>query len=413
VKSDLYKPLKRIARTMLESISAVRPQHWDALRVMRTQAKLPEVTLSADRLRLAIEWLKAAQDASRTGGVAWGYRARRPIRTDLPLGWVPPYPETTGYIIETLLRYASMANDPDCRERALRMAEWELTVQLPDGGIPGGFFGETTAVAGTFVTGQVIFGLLSAFEATRDQKYLEAASHAGDFLLGCLDPTGGHFVRGHSQFCIPGPKAYESRTGWALAWLGQVSGNDRYSDGARRIAGYAVSCQQPNGWFADNDLTDNEIPLTHTIGYVLEGLWETGLILRQDSLLERTLSTLDRIGPLIEKDGFLAGRWNRDWQPAVNWSCLTGSCQIALVFLRANARSPSPSFVASAEKLLRFVTATQMREGANPGLVGGIQGSYPFDGEYGQYSLLNWAAKFYADAMIAWISRQKPAGTGQ
>jgi len=113
------------------------------------------------------------------------------------------------------------------------------------------------------------------------------------FLLGCLDSTG-RFVRGHSHFCAAGPKAYEARTGWALALLGQVGGGERYLDGARRIAAYAVSCQQPNGWFSENDIDNHDTPLTHTIGYVLEGLWETGLILQQDSLLDRTLSTLVR-----------------------------------------------------------------------------------------------------------------------
>jgi len=34
------------------------------------------------------------------------------------------------------------------------------------------------------------------------------------------------------------------------------------------------------------------------------------------------------------------------------------------------------------------------------GLRGGIKGSYPLDGEYGRYEVLNWATKFFVDALI-------------
>ena len=37
------------------------------------------------------------------------------------MGWVAPYPATTGYIIPTMLRYADVAGDKDALERARRM----------------------------------------------------------------------------------------------------------------------------------------------------------------------------------------------------------------------------------------------------------------------------------------------------
>jgi len=36
----------------------------------------------------------------------------------------------------------------------------------------------------------------------------------------------------------------------------------------------------------------------------------------------------------------------------------------------------------------------------NPGLRGGVKGSFPFDGAYGRYEILNWATTFYVDAML-------------
>ncbi len=43
---------------------------------------------------------------------------------------------------------------------------------------------------------------------------------------------------------------------------------------------------------------------------------------------------------------------------------------------------------------------TQNRTSTDLGLRGGIKGSSPFDGAYGRYELLNWAAKFFIDALL-------------
>ena len=400
---SLTKATKQNARLLLEALSAFRPCYWDASHVIRTQRRLATgQTPDMANVRLAVQWLKAAQDASGDG-VSWGYRARVPVRSGLQVGWMPPYPETTGYIIETFLEYARRADDIDCRDRARRMADWELSVQLPDGGIQGGYIGSEPVESSTFVTGQVIFGWVSMYELTADAKYLQAARRAGDFLLSCLDDRG-RFQKGYTLFAAAGPKAFEARTGWALARLGRASGDGRYSDAALRIAEFAVSCQQPNGWFAENDLQDDAAPLTHTIGYVLEGLWETAEVLRWDSLREPVLRTLAALQRLIEPDGFLAGRWKSDWQPAASWCCMTGSCQIARVFLRARRHLSSPVALDAAARLLRFVTGAQAQGGANPAFVGGIQGSYPFDGGYNPFVYPNWATKFYADAVMEWCA---------
>jgi hypothetical protein len=70
-----------------------------------------------------------------------------------------------------------------------------------------------------------------------------------------------------------------------------------------------------------------------------------------------------------------------------------------MVLYRAHRMRPNPEWKTAADRLLGFVTATQCRSGG-PALLGGIQGSYPFDGEYGQWCILNWATKFYVDAIL-------------
>ena len=389
------------ARRALETLSSVRPKHWDALQLSfsRSRRFLTPSAPTPEHLHRVLGWLRNAQDATRSGGVSWGYRSRTAIRSGEVVGWQPAYPETTGYLIETFLRYGRMMQDSDCLNRARRMADWEITVQLNDGGIPGGTIGAQPAASSTFVTGQVIFGWLRAFEEWKDQRYFDPACRAADFLVSCLDEKG-RFKTGYSHFCEPGPKAYEIRTGWALVLAGQMLGKPSYVDAGRKISDFTLSCQKPNGWFSQNDLNNNSMPLTHTIGYALEGLLEVGLLLNETACLEAVSTSLSQIQSLTHEDGFLAGRWTADWKPAVKWCCLTGSCQIASVAFRAHRIYPDKGFDELGKKLLGFVASTQILRGANRALVGGIHGSYPFDGDYGRYCCLNWAAKFYADAVM-------------
>lgn len=393
--------MKSLVRDALEQLNLLRADHRDALILTRLQS-VPVKPVRPTRAHLdrAIAWIKRAQDAVPTGGVSWGYRACRRRGSKAALGWQPAYPETTGYTIETMLRYGQRTGDHDCIERAHRMADWETSIQLADGGIQGGPTGATPVESSTFVTGQVLFGWLCAYEQFGNPAYLEAGRRAGDFLVSCLGEDGG-FVRGYSHFCSPGPKAYEARTGWALAELGRVTDDPKYTEAARRIGRFALGRRRPNGWFDTNDLDDHSRPLTHTVGYVLEGLLATAWLVGENSFEEAVADSLGRIDLLVGEDGFLAGRWTADWKPAVDSCCLTGSAQIAFVCLRLHSRRADATLARLAARLLGMVSATQLNEGFDPGLLGGIHGSYPFRGEYGQYCVLNWATKFYADAMMS------------
>jgi len=397
--------VKKIGRHTLEALSARRPRHSAArkLEVLEREAT-PHVTVPNLRhLEAAIDWLKRAQDSSHCGGVAWGYRARRPIRIDLPMGWVGPYPETTGYTIPTMLRYGDLMGDGDSIQRARSMAEWELSIQLPDGGFQGGIYGELPVASSTFVTGQVMFGLIAAHQRFRDELFLAGARRSAEFLLQCLDEKGG-FVAGQSHFCdAPGPKTWEARTGLAMAELANLVKDDQLRDAASRVADYTLSTQRNNGWFENADLQDHEVPLTHTIGYILEGLHGLSIALGRHDCLTAMQHTLDRITNLIRDDGFLAGRWHKDWTPAVDWCCLTGSAQIAGVFLRAYEQTRKPEYLESGKKLLGFVCFTQDLRPGVPGLDGAIRGSYPFGGTYGQWSALNWATKFFCDSVMDYL----------
>ncbi|WP_418286667.1 hypothetical protein [Halorubrum sp. DTA46] len=102
----------------------------------RTHAPLAvETDGDEPHLTAAVRWLLRSNDTVDGRGSAATY--------NLLLGWEPPYPETTGYIIPSLYAYADgVGSGSDlgktAHERASVMADWLETVQLPCGAFPGG-----------------------------------------------------------------------------------------------------------------------------------------------------------------------------------------------------------------------------------------------------------------------------------
>lgn len=341
-------------------------------------------------LQESIGWLCLAQDRSRSadGGVARDY--------SLIHGWASSYPETTGYIVPTFLHYAERVNSAPIRERARRMADWLVSIQLPGGGFQGGKVDSKPVVPVTFNTGQILLGLAAA-EASFG-GYRSAMQRAADFLVETQD-RDGCWRRHPTPFAKAGEKAYETHVAWGLLEAARIEPGRGYADAALANVRWAIGLQRPNGWFDRCCLDDPARPLTHTIGYALRGVIEAYRFSRHPAFLESALRTADGVLSALRPDGQLPGRLRADWSPAANWVCLTGSAQIAHCWLMLAELSGNPRYAEAAQKANAFVRRVVRVTGA-PEVRGAVRGSYPASGPYGRYQYLNWAAKFLADALM-------------
>lgn len=341
-------------------------------------------------LRESIGWLCLAQDRSRSadGGVARDY--------SLIHGWASSYPETTGYIVPTFLHYAERVNSAPIRERARRMADWLVSIQLPGGGFQGGKVDSKPVVPVTFNTGQVLLGLAAA--ETSLGGYRPAMQRAADWLVESQD-RDGCWRRHPTPFAKAGEKAYETHVAWGLLEAARIEPGRGYADAALANVHWAIGLQRPNGWFDRCCLDDPARPLTHTIGYAMRGVIEAYRYSRHPAFLESALRTADGVLSALRPDGHLPGRLRADWSPAANWVCLTGSAQIAHCWLMLSEFTGDPRYTEAAQKANAFVRRAVRVSGA-PEVRGAVRGSYPASGPYGRYQYLNWAAKFLADALM-------------
>lgn len=363
----------------------------------RTYAALRPLTAAdrTTRMAAAVDWVLRAQQATEDDGVALGFS---PLQAET--GWMASYPETTGYLITTLLAYAGQFDRNDVRAAALAMADWEIAVQMASGAVQGGpVCPPERQTAAAFNTGMVLDGWCSAYEATGEQRYLEAAKRAATFLTDDLDDRG--FFQTNGAFVSPGEiKTYTCLCSWAMVRAGMLLGDDRIKAEAVRAVEAAIGQQNALGWFAHNCLTHSKVPLTHTIGYVLQGVFEVGVLAERQDFIDAAATGLKAVLSRTESNGYLSGRFDDKWRPSATYVCLTGSCQVAIVAYRMADVLGEPALRAAADKLMAFVAATQRLDAGDPGLVGGIAGSFPIMGDYMTSGFPNWATKYFLDGLM-------------
>lgn len=337
----------------------------------------------------SMAWLCRAQDnsTSQDGGVARHF--------SLITGWSTSYPETTGYIVPTILMYANVHEENDVRQRAKRMLDWLVSIQLSEGAFQGGMIDDKPVVPVTFNTGQILLGLASGVREF-GEKYRDAMCRAADWLVKIQD-SDGCWRKHPSPFSSPGEKTYDAHVAWGLLEADRIEPHKGYVDAALSNIHWALGLQKDNGWFDKCCLSDPTQPLTHTLGYVLRGIIEAYRHTDDVALLDACRRTADGLLMAIREDGFLPGRLNLDWGGTVPWACLTGTVQIAHCWLMLYQFAGDVRHRDAAYAANRYVRQTMKIDGA-PETRGAIKGSFPIYGKYCSYEYLSWAGKFFIDS---------------
>jgi len=379
---SLLQPVRVLSDYLQLPAAAKAERRKDALGLPSDD---PGVERSIDE---GIAWLGRAQDHSTSadGGVARHY--------SLVTGWSTSYPETTGYIIPTMLTYAKLRGDEIARQRAQRMLDFLVANQLPDGGFQGGTIGAKRLDPVTFNTGQILLGLASGVQEFG--RYREAMRRAADWLVKTQD-ADGCWRKYPTSFAAPGEKTYETHVAWGLFEAARLEPSSSYADVALANVRWALCYQHANGWFERCCLTDPSQPLTHTLGYALRGIVEAYRFCRDATFLKAAQKTADGLLTAMRGDGFLPGRLYPNWQGAVNWVCLTGSQQIAICYLLLYQDVGDARYRDAAYALNGYVRRTIKVEGPAE-TRGAIKGSFPVNGQYGTYQYVNWACKFFIDS---------------
>ncbi len=352
--------------------------------------------------RAAADWICRAQDATADDGIAAEYCVGYNR-------WRSSFPETTGYIVPTLLEFAHLfeRSQPDYTSklinRLVRMADWLSQVQLPCGGIQSGFIDTLPATPTIFNTGQVIFGWLASLKIRDDATWQRSLEAACQWLCDVQDDDGC-WRRHGSYFVETGAiNTYNVRAAWALIAAAKLLNEPTFAQAGRANLDWALSQESSPGFFENNDFVDPAAPVLHTIAYTARGFLEAGLLLQHDEYI----TAASRIGAGVagarRRDGSVSGRLTKDFQSGCRSSCLTGLAQIALVWGKLDLLGGEADFASHIDAASRYLRRLQSLDHPDPGVRGGIAGSQPIGGDYAPNAYPNWAAKFFLDLMITQI----------
>lgn len=350
-------------------------------------------------IKAAIQWLCLAQDKTTDGGVsAW---------FSLLNGWQPSYIETTGYIINTFLESSQYFKNSELRERAIKMADFLVTMQDTTGGyrtvVPSRAVDSRPTV---FNTGQDLLGLTDIYTLTKNKKYLNSVTKAADFLTEIQEEDGSWLKYTYGSM----KHTYHTRVAWGILKVWEITKKPKYKKAALKNLNWAAQQLQSNGWFKQNNLPkpNPSVPYTHTIAYAIEGFLWSGILLKEKRYIQIASKSALPLAKIFLQSGFLAGTYDSNWKSNNTYTCLTGDAQLALIWLELYKLTKFSIFKQAGYKMLRYLKSNQnVLPSTEAEIKGALKGSNPLYGDlaknegYCRLAYLNWSTKFFIDALLS------------
>lgn len=331
----------------------------------------------------AADWLLRSQEIANDGGYAHSYH--------FLYGWQKSYPETTGYIIPSLIEWGEVSQDLRYKNSALKALEYLNKTQEEDGS-----FCDLNGKKQVFDAGQILIGHNCAKEK-KLEGYDEKRHHLLCKWLIAQQNSEGAFIgntfRGLAH-------SYYSRVGAALLHAGTLLNNEVYKDAGLKNIYWTIAQQQGNGFFLHSSFEGMHHPaLSHTLVYTLEGLWDAYLLTLDAKIYSSFVKGFDALwATALKTQGVLFAKYDSTFNCTDNSICTTGLSQWIAVCIRYAVHTKKNEYLEFVPQLLKKLKQNQLFGSKN--FYGGLPGSIPMTGKYMKLSIPNWGQKFYLDAVI-------------
>lgn len=357
--------------------------------------------LSNNRVHLlrSLNWIKKSFLSTPDHGISRGFSLHNKnyIKSN-QFGWQPSYPEVTGYLIPSLIESNEILKDQEIENIINQTSFWVLQISNnPE--MCGGNIIETKT-SSVFDIGQILKGLLAYYDSFKNEKFLKQSIKLGDYLLSIEKNNSGSW---DSKYI---PKSVENKSNDAhhiyitqgLYQLTEITRDKRYYDLAERVVKYTLKYQNNLGQFTNSDFVSSKESLTHNLGYVIEGLIDSYYFHNAEFKLKALEFFCSNLTKLVSDDGFIPGKISYDWKSTKKYSCLTGSAQIAISFIKLYKLNKNPDLLKKALKIFVYLKEKQNNYDENfGGGIGAIWGSWPIDGGYQKNQSISWSLKYFID----------------
>lgn len=359
-------------------------------------ALAPEKSLQA-----ALDWIRTSFRVTGFQGSAHSYM---PL-----LGWKSAYPETSGYLVETLIDASRLPGQEDLAALAQSCLNWLCDIQLPT----SAFTALTVEhrISSVFNTSQVLLGFAKGLQEPglgsdeEKRRWSDAGTRALQWLTDTYVADKGWPVGAYvSGYADP---SYYTRVLWGMARMAQALDVNSAEDLLRSALMRYAARISPESGIRYGGFWPDKPAHTHTIAYTLDGLWRTAVLLRDKATAARAIATTQALLEVRKMQGRTAGAYADDWTPRLDYYCVTGNAQLSLLVAEMGQSIGRPDWHEAAVEILGEVAHAQCRTRWSPAY-GGIPGSLPIYGPYLRFRYPNWAAKFWVDALLRLFPERFP-----
>lgn len=320
-------------------------------------------------------------------------------------GWTSSYPETTGYIVPTLLEYAEFKNQSEFEAIAKKALDWLISIQKASGGWQSGYVHQNRDEI-VFNTGQVLRGLVAGYRAFQDQKYLDSAVKACQWLVS-IQNDAGYFDK---HVYLNTVRVYDSYVVAPMLEVYDLSKITTFKNCAIKNIEWIIREKQlDNGWFqdCDNTIHKNEKPILHTIAYTTDGILDCAIYLQNSEFLQAATKPADILLKKFLKEGKLLGRFDKHWEGSEQL-ITTGCAQISIIWQKLFVLTGNKKYQQGFQNMNQLLVAIHQRNvPETKDTRGAIFGSFPFWGRYESFGCPNWASKYMMDSLLFQLKQPK------
>ncbi|NNE27689.1 MAG: hypothetical protein HKN09_12665 [Saprospiraceae bacterium] len=302
--------------------------------------------------------------------------------------WGPAYPETTGYLIPTLLRSSTVLRDSSLKDSAHHLALFLISIQNEDGSFPLQIKSKDINV---FDCAQILLGLCCYYDQVKVEDVLKSIDQSLRWLIHQFDEHGQ--IKQYNLYQEYNP-AYYLRILWpifkALDIL-QLSFPEKL-----RAAFISLSQNIEKGYVHKASFKPGDAAYSHTIIYTIRGMIECERYIDQAAPNSADNFLRYWFYQILESKSF-PGQVKHDGTVDYSFICTSGHLQLIICLLKKQTLFPASDLQIVVKSLFDPIYRSQKTMGFN---VGGIPSSLPIYGKYQRFKYTNWTQKFYCDALM-------------
>ncbi|WP_375724541.1 terpene cyclase/mutase family protein [Arcobacter sp. KX21116] len=329
----------------------------------------------------AVTWLLNSQKEVGSIGYAHSY--------NFVHSWQDAYPETTGYIIPSLLDVYRKNNKIEIYNSVELAVKWLKKIQNADGS-----FNDLNGKKQIFDVGQILIGFNYLYQFYSEFKIKDNLLLSLNWLLSVQNEDGSFTKYSYNNI----PHTYYSRVGAAVIKSGYLLNDKNIIEKGMKNIEWTMKMQLKNGFFKYSSFSNHD-PYLHTMIYILEGLFDAYELTQEDRIFKSILKFSNKLLEISIRDGILYSQYDENYNISNKEYCMTGLAQWVGICYKIFNVNNNVNYKIDGDKTLDFVKLKQIVS-SNKNLSGGIMGSIPFYGKYMGYSIPNWGIKFFIDALL-------------